>query len=151
MRFARMAVLLTLSAVVLLGIVACGRKGEVSIKGKRKTEVLAIAEPILDSLMASYNSGDYETHVKDFSEKLRAEVTRATFDETRQLIMDRVGRYVRRKSPEVRARGPNLILTCRAEFENERDVELRVVFHAAGQELRIANMRFISPRLQGKG
>jgi hypothetical protein len=150
MRIAKAALVLALSGLVAQGIVGCGRKGEVSIKGNRKAEVLAIAEPIIDSLMASYNSGDYDTYIKDFSERLRADVTRATFDETRQLIMDRVGRYVQRKSPEIRARGQNVILTCRADFEQEKNVELRVVFHAAGEKFRIANIRFNSPRLQDK-
>jgi hypothetical protein len=148
MRITKTMVLCAVSGFVLLGAAGCGRKGEVSVKGERKAEILALAEPIVDSLMASYNSGDYETYVTDFGERLRGEVTRAVFDETRQLILDRVGRYVGRRNPKVTARGPNLILTYQADFEGERNVDLRVVFHAAGQQLRIANIRFISPRLQ---
>ncbi len=139
---------MVLPALLLAGLSGCGRKGEVTVKGEQRERILAIAEPIVDSLMASYNSGDYEAYISDFSENLKQAVTQEKFNETRQFIMDRIGRYIRRNQPNVKGRGGNLILTYEADFEQETEVELRVIFHAAGKELLVGNIRFISPRLQ---
>jgi hypothetical protein len=144
------AVFLGLAALAMVGA-CCGTKGEVPIKGERREEVLRLAEPMVDSLMESYNSGDYERYVKDFTDRLREDATEEKFEETRTFILERVGRYLARKSPDVVARGPNLILTYKADFEKENGVVLRLVFHAANKQLRVANIRYVSPRLQPPG
>ena len=47
---------------------------------KSDAEILAVAEPIMTQLMEASTSVDYERHIGDFSERLKACFTRAQFE-----------------------------------------------------------------------
>jgi hypothetical protein len=49
------------------------------LNNKTDSEVLKVANPIMDNLMDASTSGDFERHVRDFSERIKEKFTKEEF------------------------------------------------------------------------
>jgi len=60
-------------------------------------EVLAIADPIMDSLMQASTDIDHEKHVRDFSEKLKEIVTKENLEQQCKKYQKELGYFSERE------------------------------------------------------
>ena len=62
------------------GIMFHVMKEAMSISDKSDSEILAIANPIMDNLMEASTRIDYENHVRDFTERAKSVLSKEWFD-----------------------------------------------------------------------
>ena len=61
--------------------------------GQGDKEVQAVADPILDNLLAGFNEDNYKKYSKDFNETLKEVITEKKFAEVRGSILTKLGKY----------------------------------------------------------
>ncbi len=68
----------------------CSKK---DISDAEKNALVAAAEPIADSVLEGYNSGDYAAYSKDFDEQMKNALPEKVFAQTREQIQSKIGAY----------------------------------------------------------
>jgi hypothetical protein len=61
--------------------------------GTSDQQVKALAEPILDNLLAGFNQGNYAQYSKDFDETLREAMPEKKFQQVRGDLLKKLGNY----------------------------------------------------------
>ncbi|MBW1992152.1 MAG: DUF3887 domain-containing protein [Deltaproteobacteria bacterium] len=82
-----------LVAVAFLGVVLA----HADIIGTTDQQVQALADPILDNLLAGLNEGNYQKYSRDFDQTLKESVPEAKFKQVRSQILKKIGQYQSRK------------------------------------------------------
>src|SRR6266508_2997664 len=119
-----------------------GCASEPSAPAVSETEARSTA----DDMLNAYNSGDYEGASRDWSDELKVEIDRSTFESSRAQILAKKGRYVEIVSVELAPEQPDADVTWyefRARFEKDDNVLFMVAFDVqhkkvAGAELEPA-------------
>jgi len=62
-----------------------------------ESEILAIAEPIMDNLMQASTDIDYEKHVRDFSDNMKGIVTKENFEQQCKSYQKVLGYFAERE------------------------------------------------------
>ncbi|MFZ2087967.1 MAG: DUF3887 domain-containing protein [Desulfobaccales bacterium] len=61
--------------------------------GTSDQEVKAVAEPILENLLAGFNQGNYAQYSKNFDETLREAIPEEKFQQVRRELMKKLGSF----------------------------------------------------------
>jgi len=61
--------------------------------GTSDQEVKALAEPILENLLAGFNQGNYAQYSKNFDETLREAIPEEKFQQVRRQLMKKLGSF----------------------------------------------------------
>lgn len=61
--------------------------------GKTDKEVQALADSILDNLLAGFNEGNYQKYAKDFDPTLKESLPEKKFEQVRSEILNKIGTY----------------------------------------------------------
>lgn len=105
---------------------AAGTAGEVV--GRTDQEVQAVAEPILDNLLAGFNEGDYQKYSRDFDATLKEAVPEAKFKAVRQDIFNKIGKYQAKTYLGALRQAPHSVALWRGKFSGtDNDVLIRLV------------------------
>ncbi len=64
-------------------------------------EILAIAEPLIQNMIAGTVEIDYEKHTRDFTEDLKGYVTKDAFEEQVALLQNELGHFSEKKFVEI--------------------------------------------------
>jgi hypothetical protein len=67
------------------------------VVGNSDAEVQAVADPILDNLLAGFNAGDYPKYSKDFDTMLKESLPETKFRQVRSDILKKIGKYQSRQ------------------------------------------------------
>lgn len=59
--------------------------------GTDDAQVMAVAEPILDNLLAGFNQGNYAQYSRDFDDTLREAISEKKFNQVREDIIKKMG------------------------------------------------------------
>lgn len=62
-----------------------------------ESQILAIADPIMDNLMQASTDIDHERHVKDFTEELKSIVTKDSLEAQCKEYQDKLGYFAERE------------------------------------------------------
>jgi hypothetical protein len=65
--------------------------------GTDDAQVQAVAEPILDNLLAGFNQGNYAQYAKDFDATLREAIPEKKFQQVREQILKKLGAFKSKK------------------------------------------------------
>ena len=65
--------------------------------GTSDQQVKALAEPILDNLLAGFNQGNYAQYAKDFDATLREAIPEKKFQQVRDELLKKLGKYKNKK------------------------------------------------------
>lgn len=82
---------ISILAVVALGLLTLAVAG--APVGTSDQQVRSLAEPILDNLLAGFNQGDYAKYSKDFDAALREAIPEKKFQQVREDILKKFGKY----------------------------------------------------------
>jgi len=83
----------SLAMAVLFFLAALVFPVTAEVVGQSDQEVQAVAEPILDNLLAGFNAGDYAQYSRDFDTTLKEALSPQKFQETRKAILLKLGKY----------------------------------------------------------
>jgi hypothetical protein len=124
--------------VAVVGLmIGCG--SEPSAPAVSATEARSTAVDILNA----YNSDDYESASREWSDELKSEIDRGTFESSRSQILARKGRYVEITDVELAPEQPDAHTTwyaIRARFERDDDVPFLVGFDTESQKVSGAEL-----------
>ncbi len=116
-----------------------GCASEPSAPAVSETEARSTA----DDMLNAYNSGDYEGASRDWSDELKVEIDRSTFESSRAQILAKKGRYVEIVSVELAPEQPDADVTWyefRARFEKDDNVLFMVAFDVESQKVAGAEL-----------
>lgn len=65
--------------------------------GTSDQQVKALAEPILDNLLAGFNQGNYAQYARDFDATLREAIPEKKFQQVRDELLKKLGKYKNKK------------------------------------------------------
>jgi len=139
-------------SLILTGITAvliptdCGRETEIS--GNARDSILVFAEPAADSIVNGLNDNDYSAFSQYFDEQMKVSLSEKVFAQTRERITGKIGRYRSRDVSRVIRKDQFIIVYYNAVFENESDVEVKVVFQKYGEKNLVSGLWFNSPGLR---
>lgn len=103
-----------------------GVSGEVV--GKTDQEVQAVAEPILDHLLAGFNEGNYQKYSRDFDATLKEAVPEPKFQAVRQDILKKLGKYQSKSYLGALKQGPHSVALWKGRFSgSDNDVLIKLV------------------------
>jgi Protein of unknown function (DUF3887) len=103
----------------------------------------AEARSTADDMLNAYNSDDYEAASRDWSDELKNEIDRNTFESSRSQILAKKGRYVEITDVELAPEQPDSHVTwyaIRARFEKDDDGLFLVAFDAQSQKVTGAEL-----------
>ena len=135
---------LALIIVAVIAIAGCKK----SITGPERDELLKAADPITDSILTGYNSGNYALYSKDFNEQMKNALPENVFTQTREEIMEKVGAYKSRVVSGTYKKNQYSIVEYTAEFENEKEVNVKVVLVKLKDAYLVSGLWFNSPKLR---
>ncbi len=64
-------------------------------------EILAIAEPLMQNIIAGTTEVNYEKHTRDFTEDLKGYVTKEAFEEQVALLQNKLGHFSEKKFVDI--------------------------------------------------
>ncbi len=84
---------------VVAGVVLlfCVSLAWADVIGTSDKGVQAVADPILDNLLAGFNEGNYQKYARDFDPTLKESLPEAKFKQVRSEILNKIGEYQSRK------------------------------------------------------
>ena len=118
------------------------------LKPEEEKEITEIADPIVDGILRGFNENDYPLYSKNFGEVMLKAHGKAKFEETREFIITKTGKYVSREKPQVVDQGPYAIVVYKAEFRDEPEVFVKVVFSVDDPEHKVMGLWFDSRKLR---
>jgi hypothetical protein len=150
---ARKNLVIRLAAIVLAGGAVIGGYFYLwpLIRGleERNATIIGETKLLVDALLTGFAEGDYEKASAYFNGAMRGEMTEEVFLSARNQIAERIGNLISLGEPEVTWEGENTILTYSAQFENEDNVKIEVVFNKeGGEDWKISGLWFDSPKLR---
>jgi hypothetical protein len=128
--------------VAVVGLmVGCG--SEPSAPAVSATEARSTA----DDMLNAYNSDDYETASRDWSDELKDEIDRSTFESSRAQILAKKGHYMEIIDAKIAPEQPDADVTWytfRARFEKDDDVPFLVAFDVESQKVTGAELESLA-------
>jgi hypothetical protein len=134
---------------ILLAVSTCGcMDQEAIVPDEEAVQVLAYADPIAENLLSSLNEDDYTKYSRDFSPEMRQELDEASFEQSREFVISRIGLYVSKSDPVVTGTRDFVAAIYKAEFEQESGVDVRFVFKKDDASHQLQGLWFDSPKLR---
>lgn len=83
---------------------------------KSDPEILAVANPIMDNLMEASTAIDHERHVRDFTDRLKAIVTKDHLEKVCRQYQDEKGYFSRREVIAIFRRPDSVAIVWKQRF-----------------------------------
>ena len=107
-----------------------------------------IADPITENILQSLKNNDYQGFIKDFSEEMKNAYTLQIFTDTKELLDSKIGAYISKEFDRVEKDDGYIVVFYSAQFENEDNVTVRVVFKEDDETHKVYGLWFDSPKLR---
>ncbi|MDD1677708.1 MAG: DUF3887 domain-containing protein [Methanomicrobiales archaeon] len=145
----KIPILLPLILIAITAVTACGCIGQETVLPEaEQIQVRVYADPITDNLLQGFNENNYTRYSRDFSDEMKQALDASAFQQSRELIIPRIGLYVTRGDAIVIQTGDYLAANYKADFEQEEGVDVRVVFKKGDDSHQIYGLWFNSPKLR---
>ena len=86
------------------------------LAGRSDAEILAIADPIMDNLMGASTAMDHARHVRDFTDRLKAIVTKEYLEHVCHQYQSEKGVFGPRKFVAVFRRPHSIVIVWKQQF-----------------------------------
>jgi hypothetical protein len=113
-------------------------------------EFINTIDPIVENALTGLSDNNYDQHVRDFSKDLQKQVDPITFPRVYDEIIGALGAYQGRELVGVEDLNRQVAVIYEAQFENDPQVAVRVVFWKNDPEHQIAGLWFDSELLPGQ-
>lgn len=111
--------------------------------GQSDREVQAAVEPLLDNLLAGYNTGDYHLYSRDFDETLKEAIPEGKFRETREGLLKKLGTCQSRQYLGFLNQNHYTVVLWKGRFSGTPDdVLLRLVASRRGERVVVTGLWF---------
>jgi hypothetical protein len=137
-----------IAVATLLMLSACRTPAPLS--EAEQVEFINTVDPIVENALVGLSTNDYVQHVRDFSEDLQKQVDPITFPRAYDEIIGALGAYQGRSLVGVEDLNRQVAVVYEAQFENDPQVAVRVVFWKNDPEHQIAGLWFDSELLPGQ-
>ncbi len=138
---------LFLAAVIAICSSGC-ISPETPLSPEEQAQVISFANPITDNLLDGFNQNNYTRYSRDFSSEMKQGLDEKVFEQNRALVVSKIGSYLSRDEPVVTGSGEFLVVNYKADFEQEKGVDIRVVFRKGDDTHQIYGLWFNSPKLR---
>ena len=106
-------------------------------------QVKAVAEPILDNLLAGFNEGNYAKYSRDFDDAMREAIPEQKFQQVRQDLLEKLGKYKSKKYLGFLNQQAYTIVLWKAAFDGTKsDVLIRMVLAKRQDKVVVAGLWF---------
>ena len=86
---------------------------------KSEAEILSIANPLMDNLMDASTHLDYERHVRDFSDRLKAQLPKERFESICQAYQSTKGVFASREFVSLFRRPDSIAIVWKQSFTKQ--------------------------------
>ncbi len=105
-------------------------------------------DPIVENCLIGLNEKDYAKHTRDFDSSMLDVVDTASFPQAYDEVIGVIGKYQSRKLVSVFDQEQFRIVVYQAQFEQDSNVTVRVVFTRADPSHKISGLWFDSDKLR---
>ncbi len=116
-------------AVILAGmLVLFPLAANAAVLGQTDQEVQAVAEPLLEGVLAGFNDGNYAKYSQNFDETLKEAISEKKFQKVRAQILKTLGKYRSRTYLGFLKQHGATVVLWRGRFtESDDDVLIKLV------------------------
>lgn len=116
-------------AVILAGVlVLFSLAANAAVLGQTDQEVQAVAEPLLEGVLAGFNDGNYAKYSQNFDETLKEAISEKKFQKVRAQILKTLGKYRSRTYLGFLKKGGTTLVLWRGRFtKSDDDVLIKLV------------------------
>jgi len=133
--------LIYLLSAILLGAVA--QPALANVVGQDNAQVQTVADPILESLLQGFDTGNYELYSKYFDDTLKDMVSKQKFLQTRDKIFKSIGKYESRSYLGFLRHGKATVVLWKAKFsKSPDDVLIKLVLSRRGDRVKVLGLWF---------
>jgi hypothetical protein len=130
---------------LLSGLMLCpvAQPAWANFVGQDNAQVQAVADPILDSLLKGFDTGNYELYSKYFDDTLKDMVSKKKFLQTRDKIFKSIGKYESRSYLGFLRHGKATVVLWKAKFsKSPDDVLIKLVLSRRGDQVKVLSLWF---------
>ncbi|MCK9377133.1 MAG: DUF3887 domain-containing protein [Syntrophobacterales bacterium] len=126
---------------ILLGFFALPAAAEVI--GDSDAQVQAVADPILNTVLKGFDSGNYGLYSQNFDDTLKDAITEKKFAQVRGGILKTLGKYESRTYLGFLRQGKTTVVLWKGKFtRNDDDVLIRLVLSRRGDKVQVLGLWF---------
>ena len=132
---------ISILAVVALGLLTLAVAG--APVGTSDQQVRSLAEPILDNLLAGFNQGDYAKYSKDFDAALREAIPEKKFQQVREDILKKFGKYREKNDLGFLNQEPYTVALWKGAFAGtQNDILIKLVLSKRQDKVVVVGLWF---------
>ncbi|MGQ9517723.1 MAG: hypothetical protein ACUVT1_10670 [Anaerolineae bacterium] len=146
MKFVRWVALMAVVLVLLAGCAA----GYKAVPAEEARAFAEKVEPITTNLLTALSSHDEAGYLRDMDETMRSVSSGDKFEGVYQGIIGKIGRYQSHQLDRVLDKDQFRIVIYKAQFEQDANVVVRVVFDMSKEPPKVSGLWFDSPVLRRK-
>ncbi len=110
------------------------------------------AEPIVENILASIDSGDYEAFSRDLGDTLKSAMTEDAFNSLKDLLDSKAGRYQQKSFRDAAQTTQNgikmTVAVYTAKYSDEPGDVIVTVTFAGDEQKKVEGLFFNSPKLR---
>lgn len=111
--------------------------------GTNDQQVTAVAEPIVDSLLAGFNEGNYGQFSKNFDSTMRKTIDEKKFEQVRGDLLKKWGKYKTKKYLGfLNQEGYTVVLWKGAFADTKNDILIKLVLSKQQNKVLVAGLWF---------
>ncbi len=114
-----------------------------AVIGQNDKEVVAVADPILDSVLTGMSEGNYGKYSKNFDDLLKDTITEKKFQQVRDEILKKFGKYQSRTYLGYITQSNSTVALWKGRFSNtDDDVMIKLVLSKRGDKVQVVGLWF---------
>lgn len=130
---------LALAALLLLGATLA----QADFIGTSDQQVQALADPVLDNLLAGFNEGNYQKYSRDFDPTLKESLPDEKFKQVRSEILNKIGQYQSRKYLGFLNQNKFTAVLWKGKFaQTTSDVLIKLILSKRGDKVVVVGLLF---------
>ena len=111
--------------------------------GTDDRQVKAVAEPILNNLLAAFKDGNYAQYSQDFDEAMREAIPEKKFQQVRDDLTEKLGKFKSKKYLGFLNQQPHTIVLWKAAFDGtQNDILIKLVLSKRQDKVAVAGLWF---------
>ncbi|RJR46787.1 MAG: DUF3887 domain-containing protein [Deltaproteobacteria bacterium] len=136
-----MALIHRMVFILLICLLPAAAAGDVV--GLSDREVQAVADPVLDNILAGFKDANYESYSRDFDNTLKELISKEKFSQTRTQILDKLGNYKSRTYLGFLTKGKTTMVLWKGRFDKTgEDVLIRLALSRRGDRNLVLGLYF---------
>jgi hypothetical protein len=141
----KILILLSFLALIAAVVLALNQN---AVEPDEQSQIREYADPAAEKILQSFNSGDYSQFSETFSEMMKSSIPDSLFLENRNMIVAKAGEYVSKEFYKQEEEGLYQYVYYKADFSNEEDVSVLIIFEEIKGEMKVSGLWLDSPKIR---